>query len=148
MVVEIQYYCQGGYLIFLRSSGESCASRRSLLSGHGTPICGLSLSGCLLGSLDNHVGLMDGGLDDLLFFRIKVLSEVLVKSGLFLLKTCVLLANWVNVMKPRDVRNRACLNMLYGSTLSRGVSRRLSSSSSSSSSSLTAVNFCAWFRLV
>ena len=40
-----------------------------------------------------------------------------------------------------NIRKIACLNMLYGSTLSSGVSSRLSSSSSSSSSSTTELNF-------
>lgn len=40
---------------------------------------------------------------------------------------------------------KTCLNMPYGSTLSRGVSSKLSSSRSSSSSSVKDPNFCAWY---
>jgi hypothetical protein len=48
-------------------------------------------AGCCRGrrlrsSLGDDVGLVNGALDNLLFFRIEVLGKVLVKRGLFLLK--------------------------------------------------------------
>ena len=102
--------------------------------------CSLGLSS----SLCDLVGLVNGGFNYLLFFRIEVLCDVLVKGGLFLLKTCSGLAYMVLAPVMNSLLNIACLNMLYGSTLSSGVSRRLSSSSSSSSSSATEVNFWAY----
>lgn len=48
----------------------------------------LSLCSRLGGLLGNDVGLVNRGLNNLLFFRVEVLCEVLVQSGLFLLEAC------------------------------------------------------------
>jgi hypothetical protein len=106
--------------------------------------CSLGLSS----SLCDLVGLVNGGFNYLLFFRIEVLCDVLVKGGLFLLEGCPELAYIVLALVMNNLLSIACLNMLYGSTLSSGVSRRLSSSSSSSSSSATEENFWACNMLV
>jgi hypothetical protein len=39
--------------------------------------------------LGDHVCLVDGALDDLLFVRVEIAGEVLVKGGLFLLEDCL-----------------------------------------------------------
>ena len=101
--------------------------------------CSLSLGS----SLRDLVGLVNGGFNHLLFFGVEVLCDVLVQGGLFLLKGCSELACIDLALVMNNLLSIACLNMLYGSTLSSGVSRRLSSSSSSSSSSATEENFWA-----
>lgn len=47
---------------------------------------------CLSSGLCNHIGLMDCGLDNLLLLGVEILGQILIKSRLFLLKTCAQLA--------------------------------------------------------
>lgn len=114
--------------------------RRLLLRCRASVRCSLL---CLYLCLCDDVGLMDGSLDDLLFFWVQVFREVFVECGLLLLEACWRLVNVEARDLPPNLRSNACLNMPYGSTLSSGVSSRLSSSSSSSSSSSTEENFWA-----
>jgi hypothetical protein len=55
---------------------------------------------------------VDGALDDLLFVRVEIAGEVLVKGGLFLLEDCLVSVSGRSPCSVGCLRNKACLNML------------------------------------
>lgn len=102
-------------------------------------------SGSFVGSGQLGVCLVEDTLQDLLLVLVEDLGQVLIKLGLLLLKVCgTELAVYISHFERHHILMKTCLNRLYGSILSRGVSRRLSSSISSSSSSANDPNFCAY----
>lgn len=91
---------------------------------------------------------MDDALNNGLFIRCKIRGKGVVKLGLLLLQFYKATISYTSLPKARGLSllSSALRKSWYGSTLSRGVSRRLSSPNSSSESFSRFPNFWAYER--